>query len=69
MPRISLTNISAVGTHHNRNRTAIATESEDIKWIASAFGRQAVGASLVPSADTRGWYTVAVHSHSDADGE
>ena len=58
-PSISLDNITAIGTRHNGNCTAIATAPDDVAWIASTFGKQAVNAKLTPEARP-GWYKVVV---------
>ena len=75
IPRIDLRNISAVGTRHDHSRTNTATAADDVAWIMAAFGRQAVGASLVPSPKQPGWYRVRLgtleeeaEGRGDADG-
>ena len=58
-PSVSLSNITAVGTRHNRNSTAVATSAADMAWIVAAFKKQALGASLIPAA-APGYYRVKV---------
>ena len=60
-PKLALGNISAVGTKHDDHRTNVATATEDVAWIVRAFGKQARGASLAPSADEPGRYRVVFH--------
>jgi poly-gamma-glutamate synthesis protein (capsule biosynthesis protein) len=58
-PHIDLENITAIGTKHDHNRTAVARTTQDISWIIKAFERQSPNASLLPSSQA-GHYQVVV---------